>query len=459
MAYEVVIPRLGLTMEEGRVLEWYKSDGEVIEAGEPLFSVETDKVVLDVEAAVGGTVQRITGLPDEAMPIGTPIGYILAPGEQFVQAADITAVAPAEDVPGPEAAVLAVPEAVVSTRQPGRKLASPAARRRADELGLDWRTVERESGGPILLAHVEMAAEAHVAPGRIKASPIARRLAQAAGIDLAELAASMPGKRIQRAAVEAAIAARRGAGPIPVRPSAIETPISALPVGEDVLFSKRRQVIAQRMLESAHTSAAVSLTTEADASELVALRERLKAALGPRGMTVPSYTALLIKLTAAALGQHPELNAHVADDRATVYQRIDIGMAVDTDLGLVVPVIRDVPSKSIEQIALDGRALSARARAGSLLPADLEGGTFTLTNLGMYGVDAFVPIINAPQCAILGVGRIIAKPAVYEGQVVPRHMITLSLTFDHRAVDGGPAARFLATVREFVEEPCLWLCR
>lgn len=477
MAYEVVIPRLGLTMEEGRVLEWYKSDGEVIEPGEPLFSVETDKVVLDVEAAVGGIVQHIPGLPDEAMPIGTPIGYILAPGEQVVKAASPTAGAPAEGGPGKEAAVPAVAEGVVSASRPGRILASPAARRRASELGLDWRIVEREGDGPILLAHVEAAADAHATTGRIKASPVARRLAQASGLDLAKLAAGMPGKRIQRADVESAITARNASEPAPLQPpapaqppaisrafsgaqaSAGRIPVSTLAPGEDAFFSKRRQVIAQRMSESAHTTAAVSLTTEADATELVSLRERLKAVLAPRGMIVPSYTDLLIKLTAAALQQHPGLNAHVMTDRSIVFHRIDIGMAVDTGLGLVVPVIRDVSSKSIEQIAQEGRALAARAREGSLSPSDLEGGTFTLTNLGMFGVDAFAPIINAPQCAILGVGRIIAKPAVYDGQVVPRHMITLSLTFDHRAVDGAPAARFLATVREFVEEPCLWLYR
>jgi len=455
MAYEIVMPRLGLTMEEGRVVEWYKADGETVEAGEPLLSVETDKVVLDVEAPVSGLVYHGPDVPPDPLPIGTVIGYILQPGESLptsFQPIVREVAAPAESA-GP-APVLEPATSQTLMPASGRKLSSPAARRRAKELGIDWRSIDRPEGRPVLLAHVEAAAQAVKAPTRIEASPVARRLAEAAGIDLAELAVHKPGQRIKRADVEAAIAARQAAAAAPPT-----LPALAPTAGEVMPVTQIRRLIAQRMAESAHTTAAVPLTTEADATELVALRERLKAALEPRGMVVPTYTDLVIKLTGTALQDHSMLNACLQDDRIRVLKEVHIGVAVDTEAGLLVPVIRDVPNKSLQQIAEEAHLLAARARSQSLTPDELQGGTFTVTNLGMYGIDAFAPIINLPQCAILGVGRIVAKPAVRGGEIVPRRMMMLSLTFDHRVVDGGPAARFLNTVREFVEEPYLWLVR
>jgi pyruvate dehydrogenase E2 component (dihydrolipoamide acetyltransferase) len=230
-------------------------------------------------------------------------------------------------------------------------------------------------------------------------------------------------------------------------------------VGEVRPIAHIRRVIARRMAESARTTAAVTLTTEADATELVALRDKLKASLTPRGMTAPTYDDLMIKLTAVALGEHPLLNASWQGEETVVQADVHVGAAVDTEAGLLVPVIRNAPARSLGQIAVESAALAEKARMRKLGPDDLQGGTFTITNLGMYGVDAFTPIINLPQCAILGVGRIISKPAVHNDQVVPRKMMALSLTFDHRAVDGGPAARFLNTVREYVEQPYLWLTR
>ncbi len=450
MAYEVVVPRLGLTMEEGRIVEWYKQDGETVEAGELLFAVETDKAVLDVEAPVSGVVYHLPDLPSDPLPIGTVIGYIAEPGEEVLLPQATPAVTPTSP---PTETSASTPAAANTPAVPpgGRKLSSPAARRRAKELGIDWRTVERPGGGPILVAHVEQAAQAREsAAARIKASPVARRLAEEANIDLAELAAQKPGGRIQREDVEAAIAARRAtAAPPPATPTTDE----AIPV------TQIRRVIAQRMAESAHTTAAVTLTTEADATELVALREQLKATLSSQGMIVPTYNDLITRLTGLALQEHPTLNAHWSEDEILIRNDVHIAVAVDTEAGLLVPVIRDVAAKSIQQIAEESRALAEKARARQLNPDDLQGGTFTITNLGMYGVDAFTPIINLPQCAILGVGRIISKPAVWNNQIVPRKMMALSLTFDHRVVDGGPAARFLNTIREYVEQPYLWLTR
>ena len=449
MAYEVVVPRLGLTMEEGRVVEWYKADGETVEAGEPLLAVETDKVVLDVEAAVSGTVFHGPDIPPDPLPIGTVIGYILDPGEAAPNGA--LSLAPRADArAGPKS--MASPVRAPSAEVADRKLSSPAARRLAKELSIDWRQVERPGGSPVLAEHVEAARLLARTETRVLASPVARRLAESAGIDLADVAARTPSKRLSRADVEAAI---DGLTP---PPAVSEAPV-ARANGHATPMTQLRRVIFDRMAQSAHTTAAVPLVTEADATELVILREKLKATLGERGLPVPGYTDLIIKLTAVALQDHPKLNAHLRGDELVVMETIDIGIAVDTEAGLLVPVLRDVASRSTQNLVIESKRLVERARARALQPDDLTGGTFTVTSLGMFGIDAFSPIINLPEIAILGVGRIISKPAVLNGEVVPWEMMTLSLTFDHRAVDGAPAARFLNTIREFVEEPHLWLTR
>ena len=447
MPYEVVIPRLGLTMEEARVVQWYRKDGEVIEKGQPLVSVETDKSVLDLDAAVSGIVFPLPDLPPDPLPIGTTIGYILAPDEQ--PPASAGGPSSVQGQPGPVAA--AQPGATAQRRVPGaRKRSSPAARRRAKELGIDWRTIEVQGAEPISVAHVEAAARQTKREQRVKATPAARRMAEDAGIDLKKLASDKPGGRIRVEDVEAAAATRI---PVPVAQAAIPAR------GEVVTLTQTRRLVAQRMTESARSTAAVTLDTEADATELVTLRERLKASLTSAGTFAPTYTDLLVKLTGIALQEHPMLNAQWMDDRILLPDAIHIAVAVDTEAGLLVPVIRDVPSLSLQCIAEESRSLVEKARARQLGPDDLQGGTFTITNLGMYGIDTFSPIINPPQCAILGAGRIVSKPAVWNEELVARKRMALSLTFDHRIVDGGPAARFLNTVRGYVEEPYLWLTR
>ena len=221
--------------------------------------------------------------------------------------------------------------------------------------------------------------------------------------------------------------------------------------------SRVRRLIAQRMVGSAHDTAPVTLTTEADATALVALRDQLRSALEPRGRLVPSYNDLLIKLTAVALQQHGALNATWQEENILQWRAVHMGLAVDVEDGLVVPVVRDAQARSVGQIAAATRDLITRAQAHQLRAEEMQGGTFSITNLGMFGIDAFTPIINLPQAAILGVGRIMARPWVVDDQVVPRKVMALSLTFDHRVADGAAAARFLNLVREYVEEPSLWM--
>jgi len=292
---------------------------------------------------------------------------------------------------------------------------------------------------------VRAAAETVVEPVGVDMSPVARRMAAEADISLEELTAIRPGGRIQREDVEAAIASRRQSVQAGEAPSQFES------------HSRIRQITAQRMAESAHTTAPVTLTTEADATELAALREQLKSSYSRSGLAVPSYNDIYLKLTAAALQEHPALNASWSDDGLILHGGIHIGFAVETEKGLLAPVLRDVPAKSLRVIAAETASLIEGTRRERLSHEAMQGGTFTITNLGMYGIDAFTPIINLPQAAILGIGRIVCKPAVHDGEVVPRQMVALSLTFDHRVVDGAPAARFLNTVREYVSEPILWL--
>ena len=218
-----------------------------------------------------------------------------------------------------------------------------------------------------------------------------------------------------------------------------------------------RRVIAQRMSQSSQTTASVTLTTELDVTEFVRLREQMKPRVEQQTGETLSYNVLLAKLAAIALRELPYMNARLAGDEIHTLKAINVGIAMDTERGLIVPVLRDVASKGLIDLTKEGAVLAKKARAGTMGADDMTNGTFTITNLGVYGIDAFTPIINLPECAILGVGRIAQKPAVWEGQIAIRHMLVLSLTFDHRLVDGAPAARFLQRLSELIQNPFLAL--
>lgn len=472
MATEIRMPRLGWTMEEGTFGEWLKQDGEPIKAGDFLFTVEGDKATQEIEAFDSGILRLPPNAakPGDIITVGTVLAYTVRPGEAapFEQQTTAQPVAATKTASG-ESQVTGdatrntqptTPPPQQKTENSQLKMAiSPRARRIAAELGVDWsglkgsgstgRIVERDIRAAAALAAQPAAEPVPEPEEKVRATPIAVRMAQEAGIDLAALAAQKPGVRIDRADVEAAIAARVA----PVAPAA-PTPATT---GEAVPVSNIRRLIAQRMSESAHTAAAVTLTTEVDATALVALREQLKSAFAGRGYPVPSYNDLFAKLVATALQDHPYLNARWQEQEIVLSKEVHIGIAVDTPEGLLVPVVRNVHDQSLRRVAEQSKALIEKAQARKLSADALQGGTFTITNLGMYNIDAFTPIINPPQCAILGIGRIVKKPVVVDDQVVVRQMVALSLTFDHRVVDGAPAARFLDAVRQLVEAPLLLL--
>jgi pyruvate dehydrogenase E2 component (dihydrolipoamide acetyltransferase) len=449
VAVEVVMPRLGWTMETGAVAEWLKHDGDTVQVGDILFTVETDKVAQEVEAMDAG-ILRIP--PDSALPgvsvaVGTVLAYVVQPGEAVPFS---TQAAPAAAAPSAAAqaapTVLSVPVKAGAAHANGLagSPASPRARRVAKELGIDWTTVTGSGRTGRIVERDVRAAAVAVAP-RTRVSPVARRVAQQQGVDLDELAAQLPDKRITRADIEAA-----------AKPAPRET----APVGQAQPLSRMRRVISERMSQSAHTTAPVTLTTEVDATELVALRNRIKQSLVGSNRPTPSYTDLLARLTALVLLEQPWMNSTLTGDSIVQHDAVHIGIAVDTEQGLLVPVVRDAHLKSVQSIAEESSGLIARARAGKSKTDELGGSTFSITNLGMYEIDAFTPIINLPECAILGVGRIVARQVVIDEEteaLAVCKMLALSLTFDHRVVDGGPAARFLQQIKRWIEQPYGWL--
>jgi pyruvate dehydrogenase E2 component (dihydrolipoamide acetyltransferase) len=440
MAFEVTLPRLGWSMETGKIAEWLKRSGQHVETGEILFTVEGDKAVQEVEALASGTlhIPPDSPPPGQELPVGTVLAYILEPDESAPSEAPGTT----EHQLGPsgnaEHQLGPAPRNVTRSRH-GLPTVSPRARRVATELGVNWSSlVGSGRSGRIVERDVRRAAP--VAEARV--SPVARRMAADLGVDVEVLAAQASGRRVTRADVEAA--ARAVVETTGLRQEI--TPVSAV-----------RRLIAERMASSAHTAAPVTLMTEVDASEMVRLREQLK---GEPDRLVPSYTDLLIKLIGETLREHPMLNAHFEGETIVRPPEANVGIAVDTERGLLVPVVRNVQAKTLSQIARESARLIEQARNGRINPDELRGGTFTVTNLGMYEIDGFTPIINLPECAILGFGRIVPKQVVVDvaaERLAIRHMAFLSLTFDHRLVDGGPAARFLQRLKQYVEKPYLWL--
>ncbi|HLZ08040.1 MAG TPA: 2-oxo acid dehydrogenase subunit E2 [Chloroflexota bacterium] len=459
MAADVVMPRLGWSMEEGSLVEWVKHEGELVKVGDIICRIEGDKAIDDVEAFDEGILRipSTSPKPGEKVPVGTLLAYLVKPGEEAPfessgpasvamvepKAATVTAGAAVANVP----TVQAWPSPARSDREPP---ISPRARRVAAELGVEWTSVAGSgSTGRIVERDVRQAAAVEGESGA-RISPLVRKIAEELGVDLDELARARPGQRITRADVDAAAEkAKAPMAPLPSVAPRTVTPMTGV-----------RQIIATRLAQSAHTVAPVTLTTDADATNLVRLRDQIKADLAGTDDPVPSYNDLLAKIAATGLLEHPALNASLVGEEIVQHPTINVGVAVDTERGLLVPVIRDVQTRSVHQIAAESARLIAATRTGRLAGDDLRGGTFTITNLGMFDIDAFTPIINLPECAILGVGRILARPVVVDEAtetIAVRKMVALSLTFDHRLVDGGPAARFLQRIKYLIEHPTLSL--
>ena len=448
MPVEVLVPPLGTTVDTLTLVAWYKQEGETVQKGEPLFAVETDKATLDVEAPESGVLCQVTCAPGTEVATLSRIAIISAPGEaRNLQQPELSGHTSVSDVSETRYAASAGSTATTVLRKHSgtgrqeRVFISPRAKRLAVERGLEWLTLQGTGPEGAIVERDVVAALETARPKAI--TPVAQRMAEEAGVDWTRLTGSGPGGKVRREDVGQAIAAQRAVSP---EPPAEEAEFETLPM-EGV-----RAVIAARMLQSATTTAPVTLTVETDATALVELRTQLRT----DGVSV-SYNDLLLTILARALREHPRLNASLHGEMIRVWKRVHIGLAVDAERGLLVPVVRDVDRKGLTELARETAALVEAARTGNSLPDDLRGGTFTLTNLGMFGIDAFTPVLNLPECAILGVGRIQPQPSVVGAQIVVRQKMWLSLTFDHRLVDGGPAARFLQRVTQLIEKPHLLL--
>ena len=478
MATPFNMPKLGLTMEAGKILEWLVDDGATVAEGDAVLVIETDKVESEVESSGSGVLHRI-GEVGQSYDCGVQIGWFLKPGEEVPAAAAPSAAdAPAASsaaAPAATATPAPAPLPTAARTSTGRIMASPNAKRIAAELGIDIATVAGTGpGGRIVSEDVEAAAAdpsrrvaatpAAVAPvarpagtGRALASFAARHLADELGIDLDTVGSLTGDVRLGRedvvAHARALIAQALGAtpgtpltapaaapAPAPAFAPLSQTPTSTIPM------SGMRGTIASRMYDSLQQMAQLTLNMDVDMSAVVADRERRKA-----DGAAPGFTDYVIAAAAKALVDHPFANSQITGDGVALLPQVNVGMAVALDDGLVVPVIRDTANLSLDDLSAETTRLAEAARAGKLKLDDLEGGTFSVTALGMYGVDGFTPVINAPNTAILGVGRLRDETVWIDDTPRRTTVLTLSLTWDHRAFDGAPAAEFTRSIRQHLE--------
>lgn len=425
MAKDVIMPALGMAQETGILMQWLKSEGDPVEKGEPLMEVETDKATMEVEAPASGTLANVTAVSGDEIPVGQVIALILAPGEE---------------APAPEPTVAET--AVAPAKRPSSTPATPLAARIADDHNVDLAQVpadgKRIKKGDVL-AYIEQRdngatlGDARLSP----ASPKARRLAREHDLDLVNLSGSGPDGAVLAADVTTAVAAQQE--------EATETAVAAAkPVG------KKWQIMARRLTESWQTVPHFYLSRRANAAPLLAWRQ---SALQRHDDVRITVTDLLVQIIAAALRQHPRANASWQQDNVTHNDDVNVGLAVAVEDGLLVPVIHHADRLGLRHIATQRKAIVDRALAGKSTVADLQDGTFTISNLGMFGIDEFSAIVNPPQAAILAVGRIAEQVIAHNGKTAVQPMMSLTLSCDHRVVDGARGAQFLQTVIRLIEDP------
>jgi pyruvate dehydrogenase E2 component (dihydrolipoamide acetyltransferase) len=450
---EVVMPRLSDSMEEGTVLQWLKQVGDEVAVGDELVEIETDKANMAYESDVAGTLSEILVQEGETVPIGTPIAQVGEGSEGSSQDGEGSSASAAGPVTAGDPPPPPVAKASSAAGPPTVPPAEEAINAPADA-----------NGG-----------------GRPKASPIARRLAKEKGLNLSELQGSGPGGRIVKADVEragASAGADGGGAPEPIGADGFEPGTSATQTGETGFepatarvpepaaaapetakgtvtyedLSKLQSTVSRRMAESKATAPHFYLEAEIDMSRLVSARGQIKSG-ATEGTVVPSFNDMVVKACALALREHPRANGAYRDGRFELYSRVNVGVAVAAKDALVVPTIFDADQKSLRQIATDSRTLSQRVRDGQITPPELSGATFTVSNLGMFGIDSFAAVINPPQAAILAVGAIAERPVIRDSHHTSAHLMRVNLACDHRILYGAPAAEFLARIRALLEEP------
>jgi pyruvate dehydrogenase E2 component (dihydrolipoamide acetyltransferase) len=421
MATEVIMPKVDMVMDNGTFVEWLKQEGEQVEKGDPLFVVLTDKANIEIEAPASGILSGVTAQPDDVIPVTEVIAYILEPGESLPAAKESPS--PAATASGAEA-------------QP-----EPAT--------------------------VEVAPEVKASgDGKVRATPAARRIAAEQGIDLALVQGSGPRGRIHKANVLAFVEAEANTQaeappaakvPVPTRGDvpAVDIPLPDLPRKEVIPLAGPRKIIADRLAYSAFTAPHITLSLQVDMTEATRLRKRVLELIQQKTGRKPSFTAIIARAVASILPRHPYLNASLSGEEIIVWDEVRLGIAASLEDYLIVPVIPQAEAKSLEQIVSLMGDLVERARAKRLTPVEMSGSTFTISNLGMFGIESFTAIINPPETAILAVGKIVETPVGVDGKIKLRPMMNLTLSADHRVVDGAAAAQFLAELKATLENPYL----
>jgi pyruvate dehydrogenase E2 component (dihydrolipoamide acetyltransferase) len=438
VAVNVTMPKWGMTMKEGKISKWFKSEGDTIENGEPFFEVETEKITNVVEATASGIVFQIVVSAGTKVPVGTIVAVIAEPGEQperveGIQAGEVVDESkPASGRPPPTPA-----------QKPEEKKfvpATPAARRLAKELGVELALVEGSgTSGRIKEADVKRFHEE--GPPTPKMTPLAAEMIRQAALDTAAIEGTGEGGKITKADVQRFLDLKKHEDVIP--------PVKSIP------FNGIRRSIAENMHASLHNTAQLTMFTEVDVTEMIRFRDTIREEYKQDDTVKISYNDIIILATSQALKHHPNMNATLVGDEILLHDSVHMGIAVALSEGLMVPVLRDADKKGLFEIAPETRELARKAREGTLTVDEVTGGTFTISNLSMFQVDGVTPILKSPETGILGIGRVKAKPAVYNGEVAIRSMMFLNLTFDHQIVDGAPAAEFLQTVAQYLENPYL----
>ena len=417
MATEIIMPKVDMVMETGTLMEWKKNEGDTVTKGEPLFVIMTDKAAIEAEAPESGILAGITAKPDDVIPVTTVIGYILAPGESLPEkaTAPTAAAAPAE----------AKPETPAAAAAPKADAAAPAGD-----------------------------------ASQVRATPLARSLAREMNVDLTQVAGRGPRGRVHKADVLEFAASHKGApamASVSAPAANVAVPLPDARIRQRISLKGPRSIIAQRLSYSWSSVPHIYETLSVDMSEVVRLRERVSPVIANATGQKVSYTAILAHAVARILTNHPGLNSSFNGDEIIQWEDVHLGLATSLEDYLIVPVIREAQNKNLQSVVVEMARLLEAARAKRLQPNEMSGSTFTITNLGMFGIEQFTAIINPPESAILAVGKMMDTPVVVDGQVVVRPMMTLTLAVDHRVSDGAAAAKFLVDLKNALENPYLLL--
>jgi pyruvate dehydrogenase E2 component (dihydrolipoamide acetyltransferase) len=436
---------MGMTMKVGKISKWYKNEGDSVEKGEDLFEVETEKITNKIEAPESGRLFQIVVSSGETVPVGTILAVISLNGEQpaRIEGIQVGEVAEVQAKAGSPPAA----ETESEPLEEKRILSTPSARRLAKELGVDLSLVTG-SGPKGKIKEGDVRKFHEEGPPTPKITSLAAEMARREGLDISTINGTGENGKITREDVVQALAAPA----VPVAPQAQSQPeVRVIP------FEGMRRAIADNMHASLQNAAQLTTFTEVDVTEMVRFRDTMRAEFAKDDSVKISYNDIIVMATARALMRHPIMNSTLVGEEILLHDSVNLGIAVALPEGLIVPKLRNAEKRSLLEIAKEVRALAQKARQGDLAVEEVTDGTFTISNVSMLGMDGFTPVLNPPETGILGVGRVIAKPAVFNGEVAIRQMMTLSLTFDHRVVDGAPAMTFLRDLARYLAQPMLIL--